>query len=233
MGFYDNHTRTENIGETIKTSKQLGFSGICLATNWTNPSDLQNFKKQVQEFKITDAKEIDIAVGVEIKDKPNKIPELVNKIRKEADVILVHGGDLEVNRVSAETPEIDILLHSELGREDSGIDHTMARLAKKNNVSIEFSLSDLIQSSKVSRAKLLHSLMENAKLVRKYKAPFVLTSGAFDAPGLRSPSELLSFGRVLGFQDPEIKKSLSDHLVKENRKRLSGKWVMPGVEVVD
>ena len=109
----------------------------------------------------------------------------------------------------------------------------MAKLAKKNNVSIEFSLSDLIQTSKLSRSKILHDLMENAKLVKKYKTPFVLTSGSFDCFGLRSPSELLSFGRVLGFQDPEIKNALSDFIVKENRKRLSGKWVMPGVEVVE
>ena len=229
MSFYDYHVHSENFEETINTAKILNFSGLCLVTNWTNIEDLDSFKKQVEPY----SKNIDISIGVEIKEKPNRLPDIVNKLRKEADVILVHGGDLEVNRISVETPEIDILLHPEFNPENSGLDHTMVRLAKKNNVAIEFGLSDLIQSSKVSRSRLLHNLLENAKLVRKYKAPFVLTSGAFDYSGLRSPSELLSFGRVLGFQDPEIKQALSDFIVKENRKRLSGKWVMPGVEIVE
>jgi len=75
--------------------------------------------------------------------------------------------------------------------------------------------------------------IEGSQLIRKYRAPFVLTTGAFDASGLRAPSELFALGKVLGFQDKEIKLPLSDFIIKENRKRLSGKWVMPGVEVVD
>lgn len=229
MAFYDYHAHAENFDETIKTAKSLGLTGMCLVSNWTNIQDFQSFKKQVEPYK----KEIDIVIGIEIKEKHTKIPELASNLREEAEIILVHGGDLEVNRAAVETAEVDILLHPELGREDSGIDHTMARLAKKNNVAIEFSLSDLIQSSKITRSKLLRSMLENAKLVRKYRVPFVLTSGAFGASGLRSASELFSLGKVLGFQDKEIKISMSDSVIKENRKRLSGKWVMPGVEVVD
>lgn len=229
MGAFDYHLHTENLEETIRTAKALGLSGICLASNWTNLQDFEKFKSETLPYK----KEIDIAVGVEIKDKPNKIPHIVESVRRKAEVVLVHGGDLEANRVAVETPGVDILLHPEMGREDSGIDHTMAKLAKKNNVAIEFSMNDLIQSSKVTRSRLLHSMLENSKLVRKYRTPFVLTSGAFDSFGLRSPSELFSLGKVLGFQDPEIKKASSDFIVTENRKRLSGKWVMPGVEVVE
>ncbi len=229
MPFYDYNLTAENIQETLNTAKALGFSGVCLSTKWTNIESLKSFKNQIASFK----KIIDISVGVEIKEKHTKIPELVNSLRREAELILVHGGDLEVNRVAVETAGVDILLHPELGRDDSGIDHTMARLAKKNNVAIEFSLSGLIHSSGLTRSRLWHSLLENSKLVKKYKVPFVLTSGAANNLGIRSPFDLLSFGRVLGFQDPEINVALSDSIVKENRKRLSSKWVMPGVEVVE
>ncbi len=229
MPAFDYHLHSENIGETISTAKQLGFSGICLVSNWANIQDIEKFKAAILPYK----KQIDISIGIEIKDKPNKIPHIVESIRQKAEIILVHGGELEANRVAVETPGVDILLHPEMGREDSGIDHVMARLAKKSNVAIEFSLNDLIQSSKETRAKIIRGLVENAKLIKKYKAPFVLTSGAFGAFGLRSPSELFSFGKVLGFQDKEIKLSLSDFIIKENRKRLSGKWVMPGVELTE
>ena len=118
MTFYDYHAHSENIEETIKTAKLLGFSGLCFVTNWTNAGDLENFKKLIEPHK----KNIDISIGVEIKEKPNKIPELASKLRKSAEVILVHGGDPEVNRVSVETPEIDILVHPESNQENSGLD---------------------------------------------------------------------------------------------------------------
>ena len=226
---YDYHAHFEDSNKTESLAKKLGWSGLCLVANWTNHlNDLEKFKKSIEQFK-----EVKVALGIEIKDKPNRIPELVSKIRGLVEVVLIHGGDPEVNRISVETPEVDILLHPESNQENSGLDYTMVKLAKKNNVAIEFSLSDLVQNSALTRSRLLRNLIENAKLVRKYKVPFVLTSGAFDYFGLRSPFELLSFGRVLGFQDPEIKKALSDSIIKENKKRLSGKWVMPGVEIID
>ncbi len=230
MAFYDYHLHTEDMEKTAALAEMLGFSGISVVFNWTNFEDFVKIREKIVSCKKGG---FDIALGMEIKDKPHRIADVAQKIRKEADLILVHGGDLEVNRAALETAEVDILLHPELGREDSGIDHTMVRLAKKNNVAIEFSMSDLIQSSRVGRARLIHSMLENAKLVKKYAAPFVLTSGAFDEWGLRSPSELTALGKVLGFQDPEIKKALSGAMLKENRKRLSGKWVMPGVEIVE
>ena len=74
-------------------------------------------------------------------------------------------------------------------------------------------------------------MLETAKLVKKFRAPFVLTSGAMSEWDLRSPSEFYSFGKVLGFDPSGIRTNLSDKIVEENRKRLGDKWIMPGVEV--
>ncbi len=74
-------------------------------------------------------------------------------------------------------------------------------------------------------------MMANANLVRKFRTPFVLTSGALDPWDLRSPSELISFGNVLGFNPKDVKLSLTERIIRENRKRLGKKWVMPGVEL--
>jgi RNase P/RNase MRP subunit p30 len=52
-----------------------------------------------------------------------------------------------------------------------------------------------------------------------------------DPYDIRAPADIVSFGRVLGFRDPAIKAAMSDSVLKENRKRLSGKWIMPGVEL--
>lgn len=226
MNPYDCHVHFEDLKKTVGMARKLGWSGLVLVTNWTNEKDLEKFKKSIKK-----PKGFDLAIGVEIKDKPNRIKELARKLRKKAELILVHGGDLEVNRAAVETPEVDILLHPEFERQDSGLDHVMVKLAKKNNVAIEFGFSDILHSYKKTRSSVIQKLTKNARLVKKYKAPFVLTSGAFSEWGLRSPSELISFGRVLGLKDPEIKGAMSNNIIKENRKRLSGKWIMPGVEV--
>ncbi len=234
MKFYDLHVHTDNLEETVRIANILGITGLGVIINRTTEEDLEKLKIQTEPFK----KQIDIAVGIEIKDKPQNVVKIVKQLRKQVELILVHGGDLEVNRIAVETPEVDILLHPELkdpnqeSRQDSGLDQVMIKLAKKNNVAIEFGLNDVIYSYKKTRASVLKNLLYNAKLVRKYKVPFILTSGSWSPWNLRAASDLLSFGKYLGFQDPEIKKAFSGEKLFENRKKLSGKWIMPGVEVV-
>lgn len=175
---------------------------------------------------------IDIAFAYKIRtNRPGEIPKLAKRVRNKTELVLVYGGNLEINRKACETPEIDVLTHPELGRNDPGIDRTMANLAKKNSVSVEFNFRSLLLSYGKSRSDVFSNLLNGAKIVKKAKAPFVLTSGALDPHDLRSPSELISFGRILGFNPRDIKTSLSGGMLEENRKRLGKKWVMPGVEL--
>lgn len=227
MSFYDYHLHSENFNETIEIAKKLGFGGLCFVLNWSNHKDLEAFKK------VSKTKGLDIVVGVELHEKAYNVKKVAKKIRKDVEIILVHGGDYDVNRAAVETPEVDILLHPEMDRDDSGFDHVMAKLAKENNVAIDFALNDVIYSYKKSRVKILAHLMKNAKIVKKYKTPFVLTSGGYSTWDLRSPSEILSFGKILGFESSNIKKALSGWIVKENRKRLKKGWIQPGVEVLE
>jgi len=111
-------------------------------------------------------------------------------------------------------------------------DHVMCKLAVKNSVSIEFRFLDLLQSYSKTRSRLLANFIRNAGLVRKFGVPFVVTSGAMSKWDMRSPHDLMIFGRILGFQDPELKNAMSSALVEENRKKLSGKKVMQGVETI-
>jgi RNase P/RNase MRP subunit p30 len=74
-------------------------------------------------------------------------------------------------------------------------------------------------------------MLEFAKFIRKAKAPMAIGSGAQMPMDMRDPGELASFGRLLGLQDNEINDGFSGKMALENRKRLSGKWIMPGVEV--
>ena len=227
MNFYEYHVHPEiDLEGVVKTLEKLRWSGACFVCN-----SIEKIKELKNEMKNLETN-LDIAFGYKIEtDKPNNVTKLARRFRRRVEIILVHGGKLEINRKACETPEVDILTHPELGRNDGGLDYVMAKLAKENHVAIEFNFRNLLLSYGKIRSAVFSSMLNNARLVKKYKAPFVLTSGAVEPYDLRSPSELIAFGRTLGLNSKDVKLSLSDGIIKENRKRLGGRWIMPGVEI--
>ncbi|MBI4176568.1 MAG: hypothetical protein HY518_05160, partial [Candidatus Aenigmarchaeota archaeon] len=219
--FYDLCLRPDNIEKAIEFARKLGWEGIGLLFN-----DL----RQAEEAKKNIQKNIDVTPGIMIKtDKTGEMQKMVKQNRMKSELIVVEGVSEEINRAALETEEVDILIMDP--KAETGFNHIMARLAQKNNVAVCFSFQDLLHSNKKMRADVFHRYLEIAKLCRKFRSPFVVSSCAQSEWDLRSPSDLLSFGRLLGFSDPQIKNAMSDGIVRENRKRLSGKWAMPGVEL--
>ncbi len=227
MSFYEYHAHPEvDLEGMVKTLEGLGWKGVCLVCKSLEAID------QLKASLAKTRANLDVCFGYKIETtQPEHVPKIARMARKKAEIIMVHGGSLEVNRKACETSEIDVLAHPELGRNDSGLDHVMARLAKENGVAIEFNLRSLLLSYKKTRSDVFSHMLDNAKLVRKYKAPFVLTSGAVEPYDLRSPSEMLSLAKLLGLDLKRAKLSLSAKMLAENRKRLGTKWIMPGVEI--
>jgi ribonuclease P/MRP protein subunit RPP1 len=216
MGFWDYCVREDaDIRETARMAEKLGLSGICvLGKGDANPAQAKH--------------KAEVATGLLVEEKnPDLMRKHVRKNRKSCEMIAVAGNDDMMNRIAAETPEVDILLPAA----GTKIDVVMAKAARKNSVRIGFEFGLLLHSTLQERGRLFSQMMLNAQSVRKFGAPFVIVSGAQSEFGLRSPSELIAFGKVLGFDESMIKKGLSPGMIRENRKRLSGKWVMPGVEV--
>jgi ribonuclease P/MRP protein subunit RPP1 len=229
MNFYEYHAHAEvDVNGMLTLLERMGWKGVCFVSK-----SLEETAALRSQFASMPSKPpLDVSFGLKIETShPDQMQKLARKARKAVEVILVHGGNIEVNRAACETPEIDVLAHPELGRNDGGIDMVMAKLAKKNHVAIEFNMRNVLISNRKTRADVFASMLENAKLVRKYKPPFVLTSGAVDPYDLRAPSELLSFARLLGLNPKYAKAALSSKMLHDNRKRLGGKWIMPGVEV--
>ena len=141
--------------------------------------------------------------------------------------MVVRGLGTELDRVALETPEVDIVTH----HKDMMINQVLAKLGVKNNVAIGFIFSNILLSYKRTRISLFSTMINDAKILKKYGSPFILSSGAISEWDLRSPSDILAFGKLLGFQDNQSVKGMSGLMLKENRKRLGKKWVMPGVEI--
>jgi RNase P/RNase MRP subunit p30 len=203
----------EDLNSVVSMAGKLGLSGVCILAD--------------ADFKAPKGR-VSVARGLLIDERnPETMRKSVMNNRKSFEVIAVMGMYEKVNRAAAETAGVDMLIPSH----DTKVDVVMAKEAKKRNVRIAFDFSALLHSSLEDRGEAFSQMMKNAQSVRKCRAPFLIISGAKSAYGMRSQSELTAFGKVLGFDEASVKASMGSALIDENRKRLSGRWVMPGVEV--
>ncbi len=203
----------EEIRRFLEFAKAIGFSGIGLAK--PEAMDTAKYLETIGKFKKEN--QIDIVSVFEV-SKPGQL-KTIRQIRRDFEIIAAKNMGLEQNRQAIETEGIDALI-CPYTPAYNGLNYVMARLARENNVSIGFSLKDLIFTDKRTRADLFRNMLEAAKFAKKARCKIVLTSEPITKWDLRSHSELLSFGRVLGFQDPQIKEGLSGKLAETNREKM-------------
>ncbi|MEK6760616.1 MAG: RNase P subunit p30 family protein [Nanoarchaeota archaeon] len=124
-----------------------------------------------------------------------------DKIRKIKDgVIVFSSDDDELNRKILEKEKINVLLLNQRGRKDhmkqreSGLNHVLAKEAKKNDVAIGINLDEIIESRGRQRAEILARIRQNIKLCNKSKLKMRFLHFKHE----RSLHDLKSFGLVLG-----------------------------------
>ncbi|MFH1376722.1 MAG: RNase P subunit p30 family protein [Candidatus Woesearchaeota archaeon] len=132
------------------------------------------------------------------------IPKLRNIIQKAESPVIIQGGDEKINRLALENKKVDILLSPEKNNKkdslffrNSGLNQVLCKLAKKNDISIGFNFSDLLNTESKERTKILGRMFQNARLCKKYKVNMVFTTLAKNKYELRSKAILDSFKRVI------------------------------------
>jgi len=216
MKYYDYCILSDSdAAELSAMAAKLGWNGICILSR----------SGKTDNVKVGG---LDVFGGLLIEtDKAAEVRKEAMRQRKKFHVVAVSGSSEDVNRAAVETPEVDILLP----QAHTKIDYVMAKLARENGVSIGFEFRLLLHSSGRERSRIFSAMTEHAKLVRKFRSPFVITSGALSEWDMRAPSEMQAFGRVLGLDPLRIIEGVSDRIILHNRKRLGGKYIAPGVEV--
>lgn len=218
---YDMHVHTTlSIGENsvedmAAMAKQLGLTGIGIVQYYPTVRELP------------DIEDIDLISCVMLKaSSQQELSRLADKAREKAEVLMVHGGNYDVNRAACENSAIDILCHPELGRKDSGLDHICARAAHDNNVAIEVNFREVLESYKRNRIYMLSAMKKNIELCKKYDVKIIVTSSAVTKWGMRSGRELAAIAHLLGLElgkSIETTTTIPERLVKENREKLAGK----------
>ncbi len=227
--YYDLHAYTsQSVGESsfdemVSVAKRLGLSGLGVV----------RFPDQLHQP--LPKADIDIVNCVMVKaTTAAEMDDIVKKVRDKAEVVMVYGGNYDVNRAACSNPMVDVLCHPELGRPDSGLDHICMRAAQENKVAIELNFHEVLDSFKRNRVHILAAMRKNVTLARKYETPVITASGALSKWGLRAGRELAALANILGVELGKAVESVSvvpESIVKANREKLAGKrW--EGVSIV-
>ena len=215
-----------SVEELASLARHFGYSGFAL----TNHSDKLPQKKPV----LPSPEGFEIIRGIElVEENPSKLHGLVGKFRKNADVLIVHGGSEKVNRAAVENSGVDILNHPSFEK-SSGINQVLAKAAADNEVAIGLNMRPLLHSRGSRRIRLLTDLRANLDLARKYDVRLVLSSDAVSCYDLRPPREMLALAELFGLEESEAIDALStvpERILARNRPS-PGK-VREGVEVVE
>lgn len=231
MPFYDLHVHTylsigENtIEEMAEFAKRLGFSGIGIAQYY--PGKIEKLPK-IEDIDL-------VSVGVIKSDNPNEMNSMAKKIRNRVEILMVHGGNYDINRAACENSSIDVLAHPELGRKDSGLDHICVKTAAENDVAIEINFREILESYKKNKIYVMSAINKNIKLCKKYGAKMITTSSAISKWGMRSGRELAAAANILGLELGEAIETTStipEEIIKINRDKLAGKK-FEGVSVIE
>jgi len=190
------HSRPEcaDSPEKLKfISNKYGFTNIAITNHSTYWEPL--------EF-------LDIISGIELVAKSSQmLRNLIGIYRDKVTILAVHGGDERINRVACSDNRVDILLHPESGT-GNGLNHTLATLAKKNDVAIGFSIDYLWRHRGYYRSKLLTLQRKNFNICKKFAVKIILTSGAASCYDLKAPREVKALSRFIGMDVTESESAL-------------------------
>ena len=127
----------------------------------------------------------------------NKIREAKKQSKAQVKIIFTSSSD-DINRKILEKEKIDVLLLSLTSRKDrmkqrdSGFNQVLAKIAKKNSVSIGINMNEILSSHGKEKARILARISQNIKLCSKNKLKMIFF------PQLKDKYELKSIGLVLG-----------------------------------
>lgn len=205
-------------------AKLMGYSGICLTS--INPDNT------FHEYSLPSFKNFEVYNGMEIQvESISKINKTVGRLRDRADIIIISGGNQDVNRGAVEDGRVDILAHP--ASHGKPLNHVLVKAAADNGVAIDFNIDAITIQRGGSRVKVLTAMRKNVELTRKYDAPMIITSGARSHYDLRGPREMMASAMLTGMTQVEALHALSVVPQAIIDRNLNNSRIMKGIEVVE
>ncbi|MET1124093.1 MAG: RNase P subunit p30 family protein [Archaeoglobaceae archaeon] len=151
--------------------------------------------------------------------------ELRKKLRKVREDVLVGviGRNRSVCREAVMRKKVDVLLDCD----ERELDYGTIKLAAEKDVTIELGMSKFLRARGLRRAKLFDQLREEVRIIRKFDAPFVVTTAAESVWELRSRKQVETFFAFFGC-DIGKARGYAERLV---RRYFDPNYIMDGFEV--
>lgn len=127
-----------------------------------------------------------------------QVRKQVDKAAKRREPVSVLGRDIEFNRKILEMKRVNILvLNHKVGKDklkerDSGLNQVLCKIARDNNIALAIDFNELRETDKKTRAKIISRMIQNIKLIKKYKNKLLIINKPQDR------LSLAAFLRVLG-----------------------------------
>lgn len=219
--------------EIVEFAQKLGYTGIAICDTFENKENIDKLKEAISKLETNT--EVYAGAYIQAKNVP-ELKEMITKARENAMVVVVAGGNYNINRAACEDPRVDILAHPELGRIDSGLDQVCLACATRNNMAIQINFREILYSFRKPRSYILNHITKNINLTNQYRTPVIISSGAKSIWDMRAPRELVSMANVLGLDLGKAfhgVTSVPQEIIQNNMKTLEGTKITDGVEVVD
>lgn len=233
--FYDLHVESSRPDLPHQGLKAAGWAGACILSSGGTGS------KRTEEISVDVSLQI-MSGALIVPKNPDSVQKMARcALESGADLVYVAGGDEAINRAASECWEVDVICHPErvtgkdlLDQKNSGLDDVMARYMTERGIAMEICLAELLSCYGVVRSQVMGRMRQNIKLAKKYGTPIIITSGAGNPLGMRSPQDLYSLGISLGMDPFMAKASVSGFpamLIKKSVDRRSPGVLLAGLEV--
>ncbi len=162
----------------------------------------------------TDLKKDENCDGYFLQTSESEARRIIDSLKGKNKIIALQGGDDAFNRRAIETLKIDYLISPEGGKKrdtlkqrDSGINHVTAKEAKRKNISLVISMSEIRNLQKKEKALRLERIIQNIKVCRKVNCQLKIASLTDNKKNTTDEISRKTFGESLGMSSEQAKDS--------------------------
>lgn len=204
MRIYDLHVRLDasqerqKLQSICKVARLLGYTGIAVES----PKNLPE-RSEEDDFFIIQRTTLSTRSAARLRIR-------AEKIRKRVDLLVIHGRTKPIWLTAANVAAIDMVLLQDL--DDFGVvDAQTARAVAAKQKPVEICLRGLLTQNGPVRSRLMRAMASALKYLLRAKCQIVLTSGATDACGLRSPQDLAALAYLADIPEEVAKQGILNH----------------------
>ncbi|MFW9958771.1 MAG: RNase P subunit p30 family protein [Candidatus Odinarchaeota archaeon] len=211
----------DKIGSFGILAHEIGFTGIAV------PGLINEPFKHLTEGIIVYGRINIVGKGV------NSLRNQIERVRKNTPVVAVQVGSIDSTNWAVEDKRVDLLTLDP--SKDHRLRETTACLCSNSSIALEIQIAPLLYSSGLQRSKILKTYREAVITAVDAGMGVVLSSGATHLLGLRSPTAMVHIGMLLGIDRTLAERAVHElptYIIERSLKRLSPKFVSPGVEII-